>query len=204
MKKYLTLILISSLFLSACGAKKTTNTPTPVPTPRVVEIETKDRPEIFLTPRSDGHELYLKMNSISSIFSSIEYELTYLAVDGGLEIEKGVSGIVEPTDIASGKIDRKLLLGTESCTSGCKYKYDTGVSSGTLTITFTTKNNQVSTFTSPFILKSTADIKKTGKLLWPEENYSYTPKTKLSGSNYFIVIKDYKNGGYSVTSSGSL
>jgi len=204
MKKYLGLVLIASLILSACGSKKTVATPTPIPTPRMVEIETNDRPEISLTPRSDGHELTLKMSSLSGIFSKIEYELTYVAVDNGLEIEKGVSGIVTSADISTGKVERKLLLGTESCTSGCKYKYDTGVTGGNLTITFSTKNNQVSTFTTPFILRTTADIKKSGKLIWTEENYTYTPKSKLSGSSFFIVIKNYKNGDYSVTSSGAL
>lgn len=204
MKKYLGLILIASLILSACGSKKSVATPTPIPTPRMVEIDVANRPEISLTPRSDGHELTLKMNSLSGIFSKIEYELTYLAVDNGLEIEKGVSGIVTPEDISTGKVERKLLLGTESCTSGCKYKYDTGITGGNLIITLSTKNNQVSTFSTPFILRTTADIKKSGKLTWTEENYTYTPKAKLSGSHYFIIIKDYKNGGYSVTSSGSI
>jgi len=204
MKKYLGLILISALFLSACGKKAPTTT-APTPTPRLVEMAAADRPEISLSPRADGHELTLKIASISSKITKIEYELTYTAVDENMEIEKGASGIIEPKDLASGTTERKILLGTESCTSGCKYKYDAGVTGGNLNLTFTVENSQISVFDSPFILKSTADLKKSGnKLVWTEENFTYTPKTKLSGSNFFIALKDYKNGAYLVTSSGSL
>jgi len=202
MKKYLSLILISTLFLSACG-KKTTTTITPTPTPKLVELTVEDRPLISLTPRSDGHELTLKLTSISNKISKIEYELTYVAIDGGLEIEKGASGIIESKDIISGSAERKILLGTESCTSGCKYKYDSGITGGNLNLKFTTTNGQISIFDTPFILRTSAEIKKTGKLVWTEENYSYTP-TKLLSNNFFIVHKDYKNGDYMVTSSGSL
>ncbi|MFA5026067.1 MAG: hypothetical protein WC503_06180 [Candidatus Shapirobacteria bacterium] len=202
MKKYLGLILISALIFSACG-KKTTTTVVPTPTPRLIEMAPADRPQVSLTPRADGHELILNINSISQSISKIEYELTYVAVDNKLEIEKGASGIIETVDIATGKVERKILLGTESCTSGCKYKYDSGVTGGNLNLIFTTVNSQISTFDTPFILRTTAEIKKAGKLIWTEQDYTYTP-TKLTGSNYFIAMKDFKNDGYMVTSSGSL
>lgn len=202
MKKYLSIVLMSFLLLSACG-KKATVTVTPTPTPRLVEMAAADRPSVSLTSRSDGHELTLKMASISPDITKIEYELTYVAVDGGLEIEKGASGIIESKDITSGNVERKILLGTESCTSGCKYKYDAGITGGNLNIIFTTKNSQISTFDTPFILRTTAEIKKTGKLVWTEQDYTYTP-TKLTGSNFYIAHKDFKNGGYMVTSSSSL
>ena len=178
--------------------------PTTIPTPRLVEIEVKDRPNISLTPRSDGHELTLDINNISSIISKIEYEITYLAVDDDLEIEKGASGIIEGSELALTKVERKILLGTESCTNGCKYKYDTGVTGGNLNLIFTLKNDQISIFETPFILRSTADIKKTGQLEWAEENFTYTPKSKLIGSHFFIAHKNYIDGSYLVTSSGSL
>lgn len=203
MKKYFTLILLSAFFISACG-KKTTTTIAPSPTPRLIEMDASLRPNVSLTPRSDGHELTLKIGSINSDITKIEYEVTYVASDNGLEIEKGASGIIESKDFTSGNAERKILLGTESCTSGCKYKYDAGVTGGNLNLTFTTKNSQISTFDSPFILRTSAEIKKIGKLIWTEEGFTYTPKTKLIGNNFFIVTKDYKNGGYLVTSSGSL
>lgn len=204
MKKYLILIVFSLFFLSACG-KKNTPTPTPTPAPKLVEMELQYRPEISLTPRADGHELFLKIGKISDIISKIEYEITYLATDNNLEIEKGASGIIESSELSLGKADRKILLGTESCTSGCKYKYDAGVSGGNLNLIFTLKNGQISMFETPFILRSTADLKKAGNLLvWSEENFTYTPKSKLSGSHYFIAHKNYLDGSYLVTSSGSL
>lgn len=202
MKKYLCLVLVSALFLSACGKKNTTTTTAPSPTPKLMELAVADRPQVSLTPRSDGHELTLKVSSISNI-SKIEYEILYFANDGGLEIEKGASGIIESKDISSGTAERKILLGTESCTNGCKYKYDTGITGGNINLKFTTTNSQLAIFDSPFILRTSAEIKKAGKLIWTEENFNYSP-SKLTGNNFFIAHKDYKNGAYMVTSSGSL
>lgn len=202
MKKYLTLILCSVLLLSACGKKTATTVSTPSPTPKLVEMAAADRPEITLLSRADGHELTLKIASISTNISKIEYELTYTAGQDGLEIEKGATGIIEATDLAAGKAERKILLGTESCTAGCKYKYDDGVTGGNLNITFTTKNGQISTFDTPFILRSAAEVKKAGKLVWTDQNYSYTPKSIPTGS-YFVALKDYKNDSYMVTNSSS-
>ena len=202
MKKYLSLILVSALVLSACGKKTPTTNISPSPTPRLVEMDVADRPQISLVSRNDGHELKLKIASISNNISKIEYELTYTANDNGLEIEKGASGIIESKDLVSGTTERKILLGTESCTSGCKYKYDAGVNGGNLNITFTTKNSQISTFDSPFILRASAEVKKAGKLIWTEENFNDTPKSIPSGS-FFIALKDYKNSSYLVTNSSS-
>lgn len=204
MKKYIVITLISLFFLSACG-KKTAPAPSPTPAPKIVEMEVQNRPNISLTPRSDGHELYLKIDNISDIINKIEYEITYLASDNDLEIEKGASGIIDSSDLSLGKVERKILLGTESCTNGCKYKYDTGVSGGNINIIFSLKSGQISIFETPFILRSTADLKKANNLLvWNEEKYTYTPKNILSGSHYFIAHKNYLDGSYLVTSSGSL
>ena len=204
MKKYLILILFSLFFLSGCG-KKAAPAPSPTPAPKLVEMEPQYRPEISLTPRADGHELYLKINKISDTIGKIEYEITYLATDNNLEIEKGASGIIETSELATGKVERKILLGTESCTNGCKYKYDSGVSGGNLNLIFSINNGQMSMFDTPFILRSTADLKKAGGLLeWSEENYTYTPKNKPSGSHFFIAHKNYLDGSYLVTSSGAL
>jgi len=204
MKKYLIIVFISLFLLSSCG-KKTAPAPSPTPAPKIVEMEPQYRPEISLIPRADGHELYLKINKISDTIGKIEYEITYLATDNNLEIEKGASGIIETSELATGKVERKILLGTESCTNGCKYKYDSGVSGGNLNLIFSINNGQMSMFDTPFILRSTADLKKAGGLLeWSEENYTYTPKNKPSGSHFFIAHKNYLDGSYLVTSSGAL
>lgn len=203
MKKYFALLLLSTLFLSACGKKNPATTVTPTPAPALVEMAVADRPQISLISRNDGHELTLRIASISNKISKIEYELTYTATDGNLEIEKGASGIIESKDFANGKIDRKILLGTESCTSGCKYKYDTGVNGGNLNLVFTNSSGQISTFDTPFILRSAAEIKKAGKINWSEENFTETPKSIPAGT-YFIVMKDYKNSSYLISNSSSL
>lgn len=198
MNKKFFLILSASLLLSACGSKPVSKI-TPTPSPRLVEMAVADRPKITLAPRQDGHMLYLKLDKVSSEISTIEYELIYNAGENGTQIEKGLSDTIKDIQPV---ISRDLLLGTESCTSGCKYNFDAGVTGGTLTMTFTTKNGQVSTFTTPFALNSTADIKKSGEIKLDTENFSVKPKNKLTGSDFFVLIKNYQ-GGYSVLSSGN-
>ena len=44
-------------------------------------------------------------------------------------MEKGVGDTVKLT---SNSFEKDLLLGTESCTNGCKYKFDEGVVGGVL------------------------------------------------------------------------
>lgn len=186
--------LVIAVSLSACG-KKNTDTPiVPTPTPRLVEIKLENRPYISLTPRSDGHELKLNISKISSDIKSIEYELIYSATDEGLEIEKGLSGTI---DIDSDTIERDLLLGTSSCTNGCKYKYDSGVTGGNLNVIFTTQNDQIAMFETAFVLSTTAQIKKEGLTL-NDFNIVANP----TQTEYFILIQNY-NGNYSIFSSAT-
>jgi len=149
------LLLVTSFFLSSCGTKKTVITATPTPVPRELVITDSQKPTITLTPREDGHELTLNISKIDPIFTKIEYELIYTATDSGLDIEKGVSGNFEAKDLVNGMGERKILLGTESCTNGCKYKYDAGVNGGSLNLTLMTKDNQVASLEMPFTLTST-------------------------------------------------
>ena len=188
------IVLACTFILSACGKKKQETVVIPTPTPRLVEIELQNRPYISLIPRADGHELKLKIDQISSDIKAIEYELIYSATDENLEIEKGLSGTI---DIDSTGIEKDLLLGTASCTNGCKYKYDSGVTGGSLNIIFTTQNNQIAMFETPFIILSTAQVKKDGISL---SNFSL--KATPSQNEFFILIKNYNNS-YSVFSSGT-
>ena len=199
MKKYLLILplFFSVFFLSGCRKKKTVII-TPTPTPRMIELAPEDRPVVSLSPRADGHELYLKLSSVSPKINKIEYELTYTAVDGAMEIEKGASGIIDSNDLQNATITRKILLGTESCTNGCKYKYDTGVSHGNLTLLISSQG-QLSTFETPFILKSATDIKKTGgQITWEEIDFSQAPK---QASPFYIVHQDYQSGEYVINGS---
>jgi hypothetical protein len=196
-KKIITLVF-ASLLLSACG-KATTSKITPTPAPKLVEMPVSERPYISMVPRDDGHMIYLKISKISKDINAIEYEVLYTAVDGTSEIEKGLGDTIKEV---TENIERKLLLGTESCTNGCKYKFDEGVSGGTITLSFINKNGQISTFESPFVLKSSASLKKEGELKLSTENFSVKPKSKITGSDFFILQKNYQ-GGYSVFSNGN-
>lgn len=191
-------LTIASLFLAGCG-KKTVVTAKPTPTPKAFEMALADRPIISLIPSKDGHTLTLKLDKVPSSISQIEYEVLYNAQDNGSEIEKGVGDTIKEI---SATISRSLLLGTESCTNGCKYKYDTGIIGGTVTLNFIDKNGQIATFESKFDFKTTADINKAGKFTFTTDNFSVTPKSKLSGTDYYIIMKSYQ-GDYSIFSSAS-
>ena len=191
-------IAFSAVLLSGCG-KKTTVTKTP-PTTVVKTLELKDneKPIISLIPRADGHEIKMKIENIPNFITSIEYELLYTAQDSGLEMEKGVGDTLK---IESNSLERDLLLGTASCTNGCKYKYDAGINGGTLTLTLITKDGQAATIESPFALTDTATIKKVSGIELTKENYKLPLTGTLSGNDFYIMLK--YNGKYSVFSSGA-
>lgn len=194
------IILSSSFLLSACGKKDTSSaTPTKTSTKKAVEIQLADneKPYVSLIPSTDGHTLSFKMTSIPTKFTTVEYELIYTAKDSNLEIEKGVSGTVKLSGSTS--LEKDLLLGTASCTNGCKYKYDEGVNGGTLTVTLKTDDNQYSSYETPFVLKSGTDLNKEKKLVLDNFTINGTATTK---SEYFIIIKNFQSL-YSVFSSGN-
>ena len=196
--KYFLVLLLSTFFLSACGKKTTTNKIVPSPVAQKLELSEQEKPIISLVPRADGHELKLIIDNIPSNISEIEYELIYSAVDEGLEMEKGVGDTIKVT---SKNIQRDLLLGTSSCTNGCKYKYDQGIVGGTLSLTFLTSDNQSLLYETPFVLKTSADIKKDGGLSLSLENFQI--KGSVTGkSDYFILIKNLPSY-YSVFSNGN-
>lgn len=202
LKIVLTVLMVAftSFAFSACTKKSKTAPIEPTPTPKLLELEAKDKPYISLTPRQDGHELKLKIINIPDFVEQIEYELIYLAVDEDIEMEKGVGDTIKVT---SSTIERDLLLGTASCTNGCKYKYDTGVTGGTLSLSLITSNNQVATFETPFTLTAASDLKT---LSVEDFSVSATTKTK----DFFVVLRNYGTKDkstvssiYSIFSSGS-
>jgi len=154
--KKIFIVLASSLILFGCGNKKTT-TAIPTVIPRSFELQEADKPEISLTPREDGHMIYLKISKIPTFVTNLEYELIYKAVEDKLEIEKGVGDTIK---VDKDSITRDLLLGTESCTSGCKYKYDEGITGGSINLTLITKDGQSATIEKTFILTKDKKTKK--------------------------------------------
>jgi len=181
----ISLIFLSGISLSACGKKKTdTTTPQASPTPKLIEMTIDQKPYISLIPRSDGHQLTLKISHIPTEISQIEYELIYVATDGTIEIEKGVGDTIE---VKSTTITKDLLLGTASCTNTCKYKYDEGVTGGTLSLIFINSNGQMSTYETAFILNSSAQINKTKSISLPE----FTINATVNTGQYFILLQNY-------------
>jgi hypothetical protein len=203
MKKIINILTIfavlisSSFFLSAC-TKKTSTTTLPTKstqTVKQIELSAEEKPYINLIPRADGHELKFKVTGIPSKFSTAEYELIYTAEDQNLEIEKGVSGTVKLT---TSSFEKDLLLGTSSCTNGCKYKYDEGITGGVLTLNLTTDDKEYVSFETPFTIKSSAQINKEKSIKLSQENFEI--KATTTSKNDFF--KNF-NSVYSVFSSGN-
>ena len=92
-------------------------------------------------------------------------------------------------------------MGTESCTNGCKYKYDEGITGGTLSLSFVTTDGQTASYEAPFVLSTSADIKSAGGLNLETETFSIKA-TVSSKNDYFVLIKNFKPV-YSVFSSGN-
>lgn len=181
-------VIFSSFFLAGCGKKTSTlknMEPTSTPS-RLVELKPEEKPYISLIPREDGHELKMKISHIPASISQIEYELIYTAIDNKLEMEKGVGDTIKVTN---DNLERDLLLGTASCTNGCKYKYDEGVTGGTLSLTLISANGQMSTLEIPFTFKSANDVKKDNNLIsLKTDNFStkLTPKT----GEFYVLLKN--------------
>ena len=189
-------IIFSTVFLSACGKKdKEDTTATPTPAPKMVEIDMDQKPYISLIPRADGHELKLKIDNIPSNISQIEYELIYLAVDGNLELEKGAGDTIK---VENSSLEKDILLGTASCTNGCKYKYDEGIESGTLSLIFINSSGQMSTHETPFILASSTDINSQKSLAL---NDFVINTSSVATGQFFILLRNYGLPNLSVTAS---
>jgi hypothetical protein len=153
-------------------------------------MKPEEKPIVKLIPRSDGHELKLSIEKIPESIKQIEYELIYSATDNNLEIEKGLG---DTLTLESQNIERKLLLGTESCTSGCKYKYDEGITGGTLSLIFITKQNQVIPYETEFSLQSGSQIKKAGgEMSLPVENYQIKIEN-LKTNSFYLLLKNFGN-----------
>jgi hypothetical protein len=203
------IVVLSSFFLSACGKKVVTTVP-PTNTTNssaTIELKPQDRPYISLIPRADGHQLTLKIDNLPSSVTQVDYELIYDVHDkaSNQDIEKGVSDTIK--DISK-SVSRDLLLGTASCTAGCKYAYDEGVTGGTLTLILTTASGQA-TFTTPFALESSADINREKGISLTSKNVTINASTTTK-SDFFVMVKDYgltsgitATGAYSVFSNGT-
>jgi hypothetical protein len=91
----------------------------------LIETTLAERPYITLTPSSDGHWLTIDVSRIRDA-DSLEYELLYDTASGATQ------GSINTVPLkGESNYSKKILLGSES--SG-KFKYDEGVTQGTLTL----------------------------------------------------------------------
>jgi hypothetical protein len=195
------LIIITIIMVIVSKNKNKTTTTIPNSSKNTTEelvLSDDEKPYISLIPQADGHRLDLKITNIPSSITDIEYDLIYTAQDEDLEIEKGVGGTAK---IEGTSIERELLLGTESCTNGCKYKFDEGITGGTLTLNFITSDGKAAFYEAPFNFKTSAEIKSNGGLNLVTENFEIKA-TVSSKSDFFILIKNFKPV-YSVFSNGT-
>lgn len=133
MKKYLpvVLIVIVILLLVISGfwfwrTRQASQTETGLePEGVLIETTLTERPFITLTPSSDGHWLTIDVTRIQNA-DSLEYELLYNTEGGGTQGSINTVKLEGQTTYS-----KKILLGSES--SG-RFKYDEGVTQGTLTL----------------------------------------------------------------------
>lgn len=152
------------------------------------EVVLTDRPVAILTPSSDGHWLELSITKIKIPAESLDYELLYNLPDGRTQ---GVPGSVKLAGLAA--VERDLLLGSES--SG-KYRYDDGVTTGTLTLRFRDgKGKLVAKFVSNFHLQSNTSV-----LTSADGKFSYT-LAKSSGKEFLVVMQTF---GYPNEAPGTI
>lgn len=133
MKKYLpvilgavgVLVLLGGGFFFFRGRKA--EEPEPIKKPEGVLIETslEERPYITLSPSSDGHWLTVDVSRIQDA-DSLEYELLYNTASGATQ------GSINSVNLkGESSYSKKILLGSES---RGHYKYDEGVTQGSLTV----------------------------------------------------------------------
>lgn len=136
MKKPLPIIIAIIVFLIFGGGlfwylrgrgSSGTALPTPTPEGKLIETAFKERPYVTLTPSQDGHWLTLKIERIRH-GDSLEYELIYNTASG---VPQGSTNAIELE--GEDFYTKKILLGTES---RGHYRYDEGVTQGTLTLRF--------------------------------------------------------------------
>lgn len=143
-----------------------------------IEVPLEKRPITSLTPSSDGHWLYLKIEKIEVDAASLDYELLYKVPDGRTQ---GVPGTISLE--GQKEIERDLLLGSES--SG-KFRYDEGVEQGTFTLRFRNeKGKLIAKFSTEFSLLS-----DTKELTTPGGGFGIT-LSEIPKSGFFVLMETF-------------
>lgn len=191
MKKKILLILIAALILVVVivafviKGRKSSGTSDSENASNVPVLSESQWPAISLTPtdKSDvsgslGHWLTFKVEKINiNGASSMDYLLVYNTSDGG---QQGVPGTIQ---LVGDSVEKKLLLGSES--SG-KYRYDAGVDTGTMTITFRNENGKmIGKLSSEFHLQTGA-----AELTSVDGTFKYILDS-VPKNVYFVTMKTY-------------
>ncbi len=130
------MVVLLAVFVVVRSFKNSVSTKsTPGEEEVVRELPQDQWPVVSLVPTSDpsipnspGHLLDFKVQKINIPgAATMDYLLVYTTSNGG---QQGVPGTIQLT---GADVDKNLLLGSES--SG-KFRFDAGVSQGTITITF--------------------------------------------------------------------
>lgn len=181
-KKYLPLIILGigavvlvlvSIFVRGNNTTDDTDDVTVL-----LDLPLDQRPFISLTPRDDGHWLKLKVEKFKlPQAKSVDYELLYKLPDGRPDV--GVPGTIQLDGINS--IERDLLLGSES--SG-KYRYDEGVTEGTVTLKFRNDRGKlIAKYSSTFHLQT-----KVKTLASIGSSFTYE-LDKMPSKGYFVTME---------------
>lgn len=144
----------------------------------VKEIALEERPSVSLIPSEDGHYLKLTIAQIKvKKAASLDYELLYGLPDGRTQ---GVPGTVKLT---GADVIKDLLLGSES--SG-KFRYDEGVSGGTITLRFRDdKGKLLGKLSTKFSMQS-----GTTTLSMPDGEFKYE-LDKLAKGVFFVTMMTF-------------
>lgn len=172
------IIAVVGVFVSIGGSNKQSASPTPIAEEVAPEIPFDQRPYVSLTPRTDGHWLKLSIMGVNKVVGSatVDYILEYKT---SADVNQGVPGTVQLSGITN--IDRDLLLGSES--SG-KFRYDDGVSKGSLTLRFRDKSGKLlGRLSTDFHLQ---DYKNTS-ITSVDNAFSYT-FDKAPKKGYFVTL----------------
>ncbi len=129
-------------------------------------------------PKSLGHFLDFKVQKINVPGAvKMDYLLVYSTSDGG---QQGVPGSVE---LKGSEVQKTLLLGSES--SG-KFRFDTGVNQGTITLTFRdSKGKSLGRIVSDFHLQS-----DTQEITSVDGSVKYT-LDKMPKGTFFVTVKTF-------------
>lgn len=151
---------------------------------KINELALEKRPYIILTPREDGHELNLTISNLKNGETRLEYELEYTAInpESGTTLLQGATGRIDFTKEPA-PVTKKILLGSES--KG-KYRYDEGVTGGTLTLRFYGDLEYV--LREDFTI---ADVSSTnGQFFSRDQKISLTIPANALGKTDFVLIMD--------------